>query len=336
MDLFRLFAFTVQPSRTTATATTSDGGPIEITPKLRSLIHDSIQAADFPSRLSVVFAVDQTTRTNQVRDAVLSVAFASSEAALSSAKDLAAALSAAMDRRSYPCLFIIAGLREEDRRIVTLWTFPRDEAFRFASEKGAHLIELLTDIFSRTSHMRKAALFEGRDLRNEFATAKALDFQAGKTADTVANYWIVAFLSCCLAIASETGTRLLARTIAKAYDSCHDSGAREQLFVAMMAVRTSPRSRWSLDEFARQYLCGDAITQFLKAAPNRETVGSPFDLDRSLFEQTIKYRVFQLDTGVYVSSPPSEVGRSVNVSQDEQQLKCEGKVMNEKLRVKHA
>jgi hypothetical protein len=210
MRLFRLFAFTVQPSRTSHAGAQTEGGPIPLDARLRKLIDDSIQAADFASAIPVAFVVDPQTRTNSTRDAVLSLAFDPSKQAQVAAEHLASALSTSMDSRSHPCLFIIAVLEEDNRRAVTFWAFPRDEAFRFASRRGTHAIEILTDVFSRTSRLRKAALIEGRRLRNEFTTAKVLDFQAGKSTDVVANYWTALFLVCTLAIASDTGTRLLA------------------------------------------------------------------------------------------------------------------------------
>ncbi len=336
MRLFRLYAFTVHPSRTATFTRQVDGGLIPINRELRRLIDDSIRTANFPSALSVAFAVDPATRTNPTRDAVLSLAFDPARQAHIAATRLATSLSASMDARSHSCLFILAVLQEADHRAVTLWAFPRDEAFRFASHRGTHAIEILTDVFSRTSRLRKAALIQGRKLRNEFTTAKVLDFQAGKSADAVANYWPAIFLLCVLAIASDSGTRLMARAITKAYDACPNATDKEQLFAAMISVRTANRQRWSLADFADHYLTGDARDNFLNAAPNRESLTSPFDFNRQLFEEIVHFRIFQLDTGVYVSSPPSEIGQSVRVSGDDTPvLTCEGRVVSDKLRVRY-
>ncbi|MEW6369264.1 MAG: hypothetical protein AB1714_31980 [Acidobacteriota bacterium] len=221
--------------------------------------------------------------------------------------------------------------------MVTLWTFPRDQAFRFASERGTHAIEVLNDVFSRTSHLRKAALLQGRNLRSEFTTGRVLDFQAGKATDAVANYWTSTFLKCTLAITSDTGTRLLARTLGRAYTACASPADHEQLFGAVIAVRVAQRQRWSLGDFAEEYLGSDARKEFLRAVPNEETLASPFDLNRPLFDQLLHFRIFRLDTGVYVSSPPSEIGRSVRLTDgDNPRLACEGRVVSEKLKIRHA
>jgi hypothetical protein len=116
------------------------------------------------------------------------------------AAELAARLSQAMENRSPACLFLAAGYRDSAAapvREVTLWIFPRDDAFRFRSR--AHAIELLSDVFSRTSRLRKLALFDGRNLRTDFLEADVLDFQAGGIGG-VAEFWIERFL--------ETGSRL--------------------------------------------------------------------------------------------------------------------------------
>ena len=38
--------------------------------------------------------------------------------------------------------------------------------------------------------LRKAAIFEGRNLRNEFLQGRVLDFQADKISQDVADFWI--------------------------------------------------------------------------------------------------------------------------------------------------
>ena len=88
------------------------------------------------------------------------------------AVDLAARLSSAMDNRSPACLFLAAAYRDNASalsREVALWIFPRDDAFRFRSQ--AQAIDLLSDVFRRTSRLRKLARFSGRNLRTDFLDA---------------------------------------------------------------------------------------------------------------------------------------------------------------------
>jgi hypothetical protein len=87
---------------------------------------------------------------------------------------LANRLAMAMDRRSTSCLFVPTAFRDDDKRRVILWIFPRDEAFRLRTGNEGPTIEVLENIFSQKSKHRKAAMFEGRNLRNHFLSGRVL------------------------------------------------------------------------------------------------------------------------------------------------------------------
>ena len=242
-----------------------------------------------------------------------------------------------MDRRSYPCLFVVAASGEADQRSLTMWTFPKEEAFQFRGAAERPSIELLSDIFSRTSRLRKAALFEGKNRKTDFIGGKVFDFQTSSQSREVADFWIVRFLHGVLAVHGPTGTRHLARCLREAYEKTEGLDAKEQIYSAVIAVRQSRRPRWSLREFANQYLTGAAREAFVRAAPNQETLDSSFDFDRKTFDDTLNFRIFGLNTGVFVSSPLGEVGKSVTLSgTTEKVLRCEGTVVEEHLRTRHA
>jgi hypothetical protein len=218
-----------------------------------------------------------------------------------------------------------------------LWIFPRDEAFRLRHGSGGPAIEVLTDVFSQTSRLRKAAQFQGRQLRSDFLSGRVLDFQADHASRDVADFWIGRFLECRLGIAGDAGTRLLARTVRKAYEVCDSLEDREILYTAVMAIRRSPRERVSPQDFADRYLSGRARDIFINAAPNADGLSSAFDFQRELFDATLQFRIFQLRTGVFVSSPLTEVGESVQITEgQERRLSCEGEIVDERLRTRHA
>lgn len=339
MELFRLHAYAVSPQKGAEEVSDPEGGAVAINEELRRVIGENLTSARFDSRTLVDFQVDPNTRTNEVRDLVLSYTFGEPATAKAAALALAKRLSMAMDLRSTPCLFIPAALRHDEGRTVTLWTFPRDEAFRFYRRRSGPSIQVLTDVFSQTSRLRKAAHFRGRNLRNHFLSGRALDFQANYASRDVADFWIGRFLDCRLGLAGEAGTRLLARTVRKAYGECGDPVDREELYTAMMAMRRSPQKRLSLQDFADRYLDKDgaAYGAFKAAVPNQESLHAVFDFQTEVFDTALQFRVFQLHTGVFVSSPLAEIGESVRVTEGRQkQLSCEGAIVDEHLRTRHA
>lgn len=348
MPLFRLYAYSVEPQRTTAEEDLVPpvGGSIEVAAPLRAALDAALAGARGERRTTrVTLRVDPTpeVRSSPVRDAVMELAFAGRTAqAEAAAFELATRLSQAMDNRSPACLFLAASSRDSaaaPTREVALWIFPRDDAFRFQSQ--AHAIELLNDVFSRSSRLRKLALFSGRDLRTDFLEAEVLDFQAGGIGG-VAEFWIERFLEAGLTITPDAGTRLLADAFRTAAQTDLSYDQREQLHAALLAVRNMPARRFSLEQVAAEFLDGAIAEPFLAAAPNPESARSLFRLNRDLFDRTVNYRVFELDTGVWVSAPLEEVGQSVQVERTPaaaaagvdapgERLRVEGNVVQDRL-----
>lgn len=339
MDLFRLHAYSVDPQRTTKSNADPIGGAVVPTAQLKQVIEENALRAAFPERTAVHFNVDPVSRTNETRDRIIDYAFGEPPTAKAAAVWLATRLSQAMDLRSPHALFILAADRDDagELRRVTLWTFPRDDAFQFRPGRDGPSIQVLSDVFSQTSRLRKAAFFEGRRLRNQFLTGRALDFQADNFVRAVADFWIARFLDCSLAIADSSGTRLLARTLQKALESCEDPTDREQLFIAGVSIRRSPQKRVSLRAFADRYLADQPRVAFLAAAPNKESLNDVFEFQVAVFDATVRFRIFQLNTGVFVSSPLSEIDESVKLTGTQtRRLACSGVVVDEKLRTRHA
>jgi hypothetical protein len=337
MNLIRLHAFTVEPSRTSEIPTNPIGGSVLITDELREVLTRNITTARFDRRTIVDFQADPARRSNETRDAVISYGFDDSQSADRSALLLANRLSVAMDLRSHPALFVVAAFGENSSRSIILWTFPRDAAFQFRTAQVGASIDILTDIFSQTSKLRKAARFEGRRLRNEFLSGRALDFQVNQKSKLVADFWISRFLQCILSLHADAGTRLVARAFRNAIDSCNNPNDQEALIGAVLALHHTRRRRWSPQQIADEFLDGQAKTEFLGAIPNPQTLTNTFDFLTETFDSVIRFRIFKLHTGVFVSSPLEEVGRTVKIQGDrERRLSCEGVIVEEKVRIQHA
>ena len=332
VNLLRVHAYSVSPGRTAEASAEPEGGAVSATAELRRVIQDNINSADFDRRTAIDFQVDPTTRTNQTRDLVLAFAFGESAGARVAALSLARGLAQAMDQHSTPCLFVPVAFQDGEKRAVYLWTFPRDEAFRLRRDGAGPAIEVLTDVFSQTSRLRKAARFQGRNLRSEFLSGRVLDLQTNNASRVVADFWIVRFLHGRFGISGDAGTRLLARVVRKAYDDCGQLDDKEALYTAVMAMRRSPQKRVSLRDFADRYLEGAAHDAFIAAVPNQDSLDSVFEFSRDVFDSTVQFRVFQLDTGVFVSSPLAQIGESVQITEGKRrQLSCRGRILNEQL-----
>lgn len=342
MDLFRLYGFAIDPQRLVDEDLFTDplGGALPIRQSLRGALAKSLKTADQSGMMTkVVLEVDQQPgggRGSAVRDSVLELAFGRAPKAENGALQLARRLSKAMDERSPECLFLLAAYREGDKRQVALWIFPQDEAFRFSpgGTQGSN-IELLTDIFSRTSGLRKMALFSGRNIDAHFLDAQVLDYQVGR-ADDVADFWVRRFLAAELMITPAQGTKVLADALKRASEADLSADENRQVQAAALAVHTMQREHWSLEQVAQEFLAGKAKEVFLSSVDNEEARTSVFRLDRQALERGLSMRNFRLPDGVFVSAPITEVGEGKLVQildgdGDGERLRVEADVIQDRL-----
>jgi hypothetical protein len=346
MDIFRLFGYAIEPQRTVTDEDFVDpeGGSLPIRAQLRSALSKSLKVAEDSGLMTqVTLDVDQRAdghRSSLVRNAVIDLAFRRGAASERGALELARQLSRAMDYRSRDCLFLCAAYREGEKRQVALWIFPQDEAFRF-SVGGAQGpdIDLLTEIFSRTSALRKMALFEGREISTNFLDGRVLDFQVGR-ADDVADLWIRRFLEARTTITPAAGTKLLADALKKTSRADIPPEERKQVLTAAIAVNNMQRQSWSLEQVAHEFLAGKAKEIFLAAAENDEARSAVFRLDRPALARRLNTRTFQLPEDVLVSAPINEVGddKVVEVIDDTdgERIRIEAQIVEERLASRNA
>ncbi len=316
------------------------GGPIDESARLRAALEIAAERARQGDWTDVVFKVEWIEDDNgrrrscRTRDELMRLAFGITRAQDAAAAYLAARLSAAMDGRSQPHLLVVVGGIDgatADGR-ATLWTFPRDDALRF--DPSTHpTVEILENVFSQTSRLRKAAKFTGQPHDGSFLDGQVLDFQTGRNSIDVANYWVDRFLECSLAVTSIQGTENVAAAIRKVNALLVAPADREQLNIAVLALRNSPRPSWTLDEIADTFL-SEELGARVREASDPAMTNARFEINRASYDRLLTTRVFSLESGVVVSSPLAEVGtpdqpRAVVVEGD--QLSCRGTIVKERL-----
>ena len=341
MELFRIHAFAVIPQKTADEKSPPNGGAYPVNAEIRAVLENLFVSSKLSTQASVDFRVDGKTnlqeRKNAVRDLIMEFVFGTPPKARVAAQSVATRLAESMDERSPPTLLMLTASRNGSDCRMTMWAFPQDEAFQFRASKSGAKIKLLSDIFSRSSRLRKAALFEGRQRQTDFWTGRILDVQSTGGFGKAADYWITDFLDCRFGLEGEAGTRLLVDHVKVTYDSVVGEDDRDQLHSAMVAIRTSPQKTWSLTQFANRYLQGEAKRAFLQSIP-AEMRNLSFKFQRDVFEKKLNFRVFHLENDIYVSAPFDTVGegKPVRVSNGEQRtLRCEGPVVSEQVRARH-
>lgn len=336
LDIFRIHAFEVVPAASEEDLPDLPGGRLEITDEFELAIEENFDRAEFLTRTFVEFEMDAEERHSLMRERVLNYGFGDEETADAEAEAMAERLALAMDQRSRPGLFVVVTGRDGDRREVTLWVFPRDEALQLrGGGDGEASVDVLTDVFSQTSRLRKAAKFEGRNAEADFLRGRVLDHQANQSARTVADFWIGDFLGCRFGISGSQGSEFLGRQFRSALEDVESAEAREQLHGAIHAVRTRNNQNLSMRQVGEEYLDGEAREAFEDALPSERNADSVFEFDREAFDREIRFSIYELESGVVVAVPTIGEEEAVDIErleEEERWLACDGRIISEKLR----
>jgi hypothetical protein len=317
----------VFPQKNVNAPTFPEGGKINVSASLRQALDQMIRQNRLDSQTPIAFEVRQPRsgqRKNEVRETLLTVAFGTGNHVAESAGSLSLRLSTFMDERSHPFLLLLSVFRDQKKSTVVLFAFPRDEGFRFSMTSNGANVEVVRDIFNISSNLKKAAMFTGVYSDDSFWEGRMVDLQSGRT-----DLWVERFLACQLSVSGLHGTSLLSEYLTTAYRETTSQTVREELFNAIIAVRTAPFRRMSFLRFANDYLGNDAKSEFLSVVPP-DSQNMSFDFDRATFERKVGVRVFRMADNVIVAAPFPAINKSLMVNQD--QLEYTGTITREYLK----
>ena len=271
IKLVRIHAYQLSPRRTATTPAAVVGGKFPISAAIRNSLDDLFVKSGLASQAEVDFrpGTGTTIGTHPVRQLLLRFSFGGASTAATASQQLSEKLADSMDYRSPPALLMMTCLKNGNHRRTIMWAFPQESGFQFRSDTAGARIRLLKDIFSHSSRLRKAALFEGRNRRSGFVPGRIIDHQAlaGRRG---ADYWVDKFLECQFALSGVMGTRRLAGYMRAAHDALTSQADKDQVFSTILAIRTSPTKNWTYQRVATRFLAGAAQREFLSRIPARE------------------------------------------------------------------
>lgn len=282
----------------------------------RQALSEAISIAGRRPMSSIVLNMDDN-RAHPVRDAMIKLAFGQTRTPLPAMVELASRLAMSTDKRTRPALFVVTIDEDDEARRVSMYVFPEESTYALrssAQEPTEAILEHLNS-FVLESRLRKVARFAGKNIKSHFINGEIVDLQIGSGPRSVADYWVTDFLDAEFAINDYKGTSLAAAALKIAFQKA-DSRGKQKIMEAAIALMADSRRAWSLRKIADEFIPAELSDVFCSVSPNTETLTNKFMLDRDLLRDRINYRVFRLKTGVWVSSPFSEVGRTVKLEDD--------------------
>lgn len=315
-SLQRGYASVIYPSKGTSTPEPPRTYALKTDASFRQALSVAIGIAARRPMSSVVLNMDDN-RTHPVRDAMLKLAFGQTRTPLPAMVALASRLAKFTDNRTRPALFVVTIDEADKTRRVSMYVFPEESTYALkssAQDPTEAILEHLNS-FVLESRLRKVARFVGKNIKTHFINGEVVDLQIGSGPRSVADYWVADFLDAEFAINDYKGTTLAASALKLAFQKADPRG-KQTVMEAAIALMADSRRAWSLRRIADEFIPADLVEAFCSAAPNSETLANKFMLNKDLFRDRINYRVFQLQSGVWVSSPFSEVGRTVKLEDE--------------------
>jgi hypothetical protein len=312
--LQRVYAFSVSPQGNAAEpeAPPPDGGLVRLTAPIREVLDKAFAKAGRSAFSTVDFDFNDD-REHIVRNDVMAAAFGATQGPRAAASRLASRLATTMDNRSHAALFVVAVEADALKRRVSLLVLPREDVVQFEGTNEEVLLNLLRNVFSTGSSLRKLARLEGHQSKTQFLSADVLDFQLASTFKTTADFWIKDFLGAKPRVDSKTGSRQLAGALQRAFEAADDN-VRDAVFAAMFKASAGTVRKTSLNKFAED-LPNEVHDAFFNGIPSDEMRRTFFDLDRSVMKDSLARRIITGKDGVVLSAPAETIGKSVELGQ---------------------
>jgi hypothetical protein len=295
------------------------GGSVSTSKQLDAVLRTSYAALDGEG-FQVDLKVDDTTRESHIRGLLQQYAYGQTRAPHSAAESVAEALARAIDGRSNPCLLVIAAYGADSNRTVAMWTFPRESAFQFRRQRGADAqLNILQDLFSQDSKLRKGALFSGRsaDGKNDFIRGRVMDFQAKSSQREVAAFWLERFLNARFAMKAPHLTRILAQHLKRLSTTVAsgDDNLKNQLFAAALSLSVGPKQTTTLRDIVAQHFDAQLHERILAGLPP-DALDTPFEVHRETMEKNANIAEFKFANGAEVAIPLNKVEKDVKIEED--------------------
>lgn len=127
---------------------------------------------------------------------------------------------------------------------------------------------------------------------------------------------------------------MIARALIECAKQTNDLSQQQQLNNAAMSIRSGPKGKWSPKEIADAFLDSEMASRFRTKFSNDSAYNTVVEIDQAVYEKSLNFTVYKLESGVVVSSPLSQVGDAVRVRDeaDGSHLSCEGRVLSQKIR----
>lgn len=321
--LSRAYAFEVAPKQERNFL----GGSVDGLEELSAGLAGAAELANLDRAPHFNLRVDQN-RSSTTRDAFVTLSSISTVSELKSSSELMASkLGRCMDNRSRPCLLVVS-IHDSPVAVAT-WMFPREDVIQRTGDRIS-----IREAFSLSSYLRKAALFErGTPGRSSFLSGRVIDKQSSTGSSSAAQFWTDSFIEADAQLTAVRGTQLVVDVFRKANDELgSNADQRHALHTAVGMTRSRGAHVFDMHSFTQSDLPqGDARDSVLRLAREKGLDQARFDIDPSVFENQVRFKIYDLSNGVRVTVPFAD-STAYGVNIDGNRLTVSGEIETSRIR----
>lgn len=273
------------------------GSTVELNPDIEAYFLPMLETSSQEYPVDILFESDN--QEHPIRTLLRKITYGNQVERSDSAKELAARLARATDKRSEEGLLIILLGHCDSQRRIAVWKFPTDESIRASFSGQGLTIELLQDAFSRDSRYFKAAVFEST---TDFWRGKVEDRQASSRITKVSDLWLEQFLEAKVEIRDTVATRFVGDALREiSHQKETDDNSLEGIYAVALTLKNKDGETITYREVAN--LLPPQVRESFLGALKDSRIDIPFDLRADILEAAIPLRIISLDNGFSVRGP---------------------------------
>ena len=201
-------------------------------------------------------------------------------------------------------LFLIVGRDGMNNHAVLLARYPATHGMQTRVDGDTLDVEVVRNVFVRSSHAYKAAYFTDASPNKGFWNGKVVDKQINDSSREVSNYWVYDFLDAGLSLTSQRGTRKLAAGLKRAIQQTSSVEVKQTIAAAVTLLNRMDGQTISIESICTQYtLPEDTVRTIRESLDTPGMFTSTFRLDGDEFKRTLQYKSVYLDNGGILTAP---------------------------------
>lgn len=235
-------------------------------------------------------------------------------------------------------LFLIVGKDQNGNHAVLISRYPATVGMLTQLEGNSLDVEVVSNVFIRTSHAYKAAYFSDSSTNRGFWNGMVVDKQINDAKREVSNYWVYDFLDATLSVTSARGTKKLAQGLKKAMEKACSIETKHTIAATYTLLEGMDSKVVSIESVCNQFsLPVEAVNTIHESLDTSGMFTSTFRLDREILINSLKYKSVYLDNGSILTAPSHEFENSFSrtiVDAAENKVKYETEGIESNIRVK--